>query len=272
MTTAASELTLRPVRPDDGPFLLELYGASRADELDQVAWAPGQREAFLRMQHDIQTAQYRAAYPDGAFWVVEVAGRAVGRLTLAREPRRIHVVDLALLPEVRGQGIGSTLLVDVLDEAAATGRTVSLHVEVHNLRAARLYERLGFRDAGQRGVHRLLEWRPGSGEGGLVAQPVAAAADRHEEERDGAETGVAELAGALAERGLPGTGEDQGELAARRAVGGGAARLPAQGRLGEHEGHLRTFRQHQHERVAHEPGEVVEVPPRSHVASLGERR
>ncbi|MBV6727455.1 GNAT family N-acetyltransferase [Nocardioides daeguensis] len=260
------------MRPEDAPFLLELYGASRADELDQVTWAPGQREAFLRMQHDIQTAQYRAAYPDGAFWVVEVAGRAAGRLTLARWPDRIHVVDLALLPEVRGQGIGSTLLRDVLDEAAATGRGVSLHVEVTNLRAARLYERLGFTDAGQRGIHRLLEWRPTSGEGGLVARPVAAGAERHEEEREGAEAGMAQLAGALAERGLSWAGEDQGELVAGRAVGGGAAELPAQGRLGEHEGHLRAVRQHQHERVAHEPGEVVEVPPRSHVPSLGERR
>ena len=272
MTTAVDEPDLRAVRPEDGPFLLELYGASRAEELDQVAWAPGQREAFVRMQHDIQTAQYRAAHPDGDFLVVEVAGRAVGRLTLAGTSHQVHVVDLALLPQARGRGIGTTLLTAVLDEAAATGRSVSLCVEVHNRGAARLYERLGFREVEERGIHRLLEWHPGSGESGLVAPSVAAAADRHEEEREGAEGRVSELARPLPEVGLQGAGEDQRELPAGGAVGSRAARLRAEARIGEDEAHLVAVRQHHHERLAHQPGEVVEVPPRRHAASLGERR
>jgi ribosomal protein S18 acetylase RimI-like enzyme len=272
MTSETSEPTLRAVRPEDGSFLLELYGASRADELDQAAWAPGQREAFVRMQHDIQTGQYRAAYPDGDFLVVEIAGRALGRLTLARAPRRIHVVDLALMPEARGQGIGTRLLGAVLDEAAASGCCVSLCVEVHNGGAARLYERLGFQEVEERGIHRLLEWSPISGEGGLVAQSVAAAAHGDQEEGDGAEARVSELAGALAESGRQRAGEHQRELLASGAVGGDAARLRAEPGLGEDEAHLVAVRQHHEERVAHQPGEVVEVPPRSHAASLGERR
>jgi ribosomal protein S18 acetylase RimI-like enzyme len=151
-------VTLRPVEPEDDAFLLALYDAARAAELDLVAWPPGQREAFVRMQLDLQTRQYRAAHPDGDFLVVEVDGVPAGRLTLAHGDADVRVVDIALLPAHRGAGLGRALLADVLDDAAASGRTVSLHVEAHNP-ARRLYERLGFRLVADEGVYLLLEWR-----------------------------------------------------------------------------------------------------------------
>lgn len=150
-------VALRPVRDADRDFLREVYAAARAEELDQVAWPPGEREEFLRMQFDLQDAQYRGANPDGSFDVIEVDGRPAGRLYVDRRPDEIRIVDIALLPDFRGVGIGGRLLQGVLDEAADSGRTVSIHVEVHNP-AARLYERLGFRPVAERGLYRLLEW------------------------------------------------------------------------------------------------------------------
>lgn len=46
-----------------------------------------------------------------------------------------------------------------MDEAAASGRKLSIHVEIHN-RAAELYTRLGFAVAAEHGVYRRMEWRP----------------------------------------------------------------------------------------------------------------
>ncbi|GAA3830712.1 GNAT family N-acetyltransferase [Nocardioides panacisoli] len=149
--------TLRPSTEEDLPFLREVYAASRAEELDQVEWPPGQREAFVRMQFDLQDAQYRGGNPDGSFDVVEVDGTPAGRLYVDRRPDDIRIIDIALLPRFRGAGIGGRLLQALLDEAAASRRTASIHVEVHN-RAARLYERLGFRPAAERGLYRLMEW------------------------------------------------------------------------------------------------------------------
>jgi ribosomal protein S18 acetylase RimI-like enzyme len=71
-------------------------------------------------------------------------------------------MDIALLPEHRNQGIGGKLVRDVMNEAAAIGLKVSLHVESYNP-AQRLYRRLGFVEAGESGVYQLLEWTP-SGE------------------------------------------------------------------------------------------------------------
>lgn len=157
MTMTTSTITLRPVTDADRAFLVDLYGSTRAAELDQVRWAPGQREAFVLMQFDAQDASYRAQNPHGAFDVIEVGGRPAGRLYVDRRPEEIRIVDIALLPEFRGAGIGGGLLERLQREAAASGRALTIHVEVHNPAAA-LYERLGFVAVAERGVYRLMEW------------------------------------------------------------------------------------------------------------------
>ncbi|MBM0126529.1 GNAT family N-acetyltransferase [Pimelobacter simplex] len=260
---------LRPASPADEPLLVAVYAAGRADELDLATWQPGQREAFERMQFGLQDRQYRAAHPHGSFDVVEVDGRPAGRLYLSEREHDVRIVDIALLPGFQGRGIGGALVRAVMDRAAAGGRTVSLHVETGH-RASGLYERLGFQRVEDRGIRCLLEWR--SGEGGLVADAVGVAADGHQEERDDTEAGVAELAGALAERGQRRPGEHEGELASWSAVRAGPARLRPQHGLGEREEHLGVVPDHRREALAHEAGEVLEVQPRSHAASLGERR
>ncbi|MBJ7356804.1 GNAT family N-acetyltransferase [Nocardioides sp.] len=157
-TTGSATVVLRPVTDADRDFLVGVYGSTRDEELSQVAWAPGQREAFVRMQFDAQDADYRQRNPAGSFDVVEVDGRPAGRLYVDRRPEEIRIVDIALLPEYRGAGVGGRLLGRLMDEAAASGRRLSIHVEIHN-RAAELYSRLGFGVVAERGVYRLMEWR-----------------------------------------------------------------------------------------------------------------
>jgi ribosomal protein S18 acetylase RimI-like enzyme len=153
----AAAVTLRPATDADRAHLLAVYASTREEELAQVAWAEGQREAFVQLQFDLQDTQYRRNNPEGTFDVVEVDGRPAGRLYVDRRADDIRIVDVALLPAFRGAGIGQRLVEGVLAEARATDRRVSIHVEVHNP-AARLYERLGFVAVSERGVYRLMEW------------------------------------------------------------------------------------------------------------------
>jgi ribosomal protein S18 acetylase RimI-like enzyme len=153
----AERVSLRPATDEDRPFLLDLYGSTRADELDQVVWGEGQREAFLRMQFDLQDAEYRRVHPGGSFDVVEVEDRPAGRLYVGRLPGELRIIDISLLPEHRGRGLGGALITALQREASAAGATVSLHVALRN-RAARLYERLGFVSMGEDGVYRLMQW------------------------------------------------------------------------------------------------------------------
>src|SRR3954451_1182163 len=159
MTVATPRTRLRPISKSDDRFLRRVYASVREDELALVPWDEAQREAFLRQQFDAQDTHYREHYDGASFHVVEVDGEPAGRLYVARWEDEIRIMDIALLPEYRGAGVGTRLLRELLDEGARTGKRVSIHVEKHN-RALRLYERLGFAAAADRGVYLLLEATP----------------------------------------------------------------------------------------------------------------
>lgn len=152
-------LALRPEREDDVDFLHRLYASTRTDEMALVDWTAQAKAGFLRAQFEAQHGYYLEHYRESRFDVIEQAGVAIGRLYVARRADDVRIIDIALLPEHRGHGLGGGLLRALLDEAAAAGKSVSIHVEVYNP-ALRLYERLGFKPRGEdNGVHRLMEWR-----------------------------------------------------------------------------------------------------------------
>ena len=156
---AVGQVALRPATRTDREFLVRVYGSARDEELSQVVWADGQREAFVRMQFDAQDSEYRKANPDGTFDVIEVDEQPAGRLYVDRRPGDIRIVDIALLPEFRGAGVGAHLLGLLMQEASGSGSKLSVHVEIHN-RAAALYARLGFDVVAEQGIYRRMEWTP----------------------------------------------------------------------------------------------------------------
>ncbi len=149
-------LTLRPITPDDQDLLYRLYVSTRWKELAQVPWTEEQKLAFLRQQFDAQHAYWTENYRGATFDVVLMDGVPAGRLYVARWERELRIVDIALFPEHRGRGLGTTLLRRVFAEAEAVGKATSIHVEIFNPARA-LYERLGFRLVEEKGVYLLMK-------------------------------------------------------------------------------------------------------------------
>jgi GNAT superfamily N-acetyltransferase len=154
-----TEVTLRPETAGDEGLSRVIYASTREEELARVPWSDEQKAAFVSMQFEAQRSYYREIYPDGDFSVIVVDGADAGRLYVDRSTDEIRVVDIAVLPEFRGRGVGGTLLGAVLDEARETGRTVVIHVELMN-RARTLYDRLGFVPVEEVGVYLRMEWTP----------------------------------------------------------------------------------------------------------------
>jgi ribosomal protein S18 acetylase RimI-like enzyme len=170
-----SRITLRPVRPEDREHLFRVYASTRAEELALTTWDEEQKRIFLEGQFTAQDAWYRERYPGAALDVIVASGVPAGRLYVHRREREIRLMDIALLPEHRGMGIGTSLLRDLFAEAAAAGKRVTIHVEEYNP-ARQLYERLGFRKIGEHGVYHLMEWSPpapGAGAGAAHEPPPA---------------------------------------------------------------------------------------------------
>lgn len=156
------DLSLRRVEPADRGFLLQVYAGTRADELALTGWDTDSCERFLRMQFDAQCAHYERHWPKSDHSVIQVGTAEhlvpVGRLWVDHRTDALHVLDIALLPDWRGRGLGSTCLRRLMDEAAASGLPLTIFVE-HDNPARRLYERLGFNAVGEpQGMHQRMAW------------------------------------------------------------------------------------------------------------------
>ena len=156
-------IELIPTRPEDESFLLRVYGATRMEELAMTSWDDAQRQSFVQMQYAAQRCHYDKDYPEAARSVITVDGQPVGRLIVDRTVESLHIIDISLLPERRGRGIGTAVLEQLIAEADAADRPVEICVEKFN-RAQRLYQRLGFARVEDLGVYLRLK-RPAKSNG-----------------------------------------------------------------------------------------------------------
>ena len=142
--------TIRPITPADESFLWEalhhaIYVApgDAAPERDIVNrpelaryvrdWGDANDLGFIAVAEEDQQ-------PIGAAWIRLLAGddRGYGYIDDATPE-----LSVAVLPEHRGQGVGTRLLIHLLQAVSIHHRSVSLSVEAGNP-ASRLYRRLGF--------------------------------------------------------------------------------------------------------------------------------
>lgn len=156
-------ITARAMTDADLPFTAALYASTREQELARTNWPDDERRRFLDQQHAAQHHHYSTHYPGIDMLILEQGGAAIGRLYLVEWPDEYRVVDIAVAAPARGRGIGRAVIEDVQRAAEARGKGVSIHVEKQNP-ARRLYERLGFVLAEDKGLYDLLKWRAAAGD------------------------------------------------------------------------------------------------------------
>lgn len=156
---ADKTFALRPAVESDYDFMCRLYHSTRVEEMQHFPLTEEQKSAFLDQQFAAQFEHYRIHYPTCERNIVLRNDEPIGRLWVDEWRDQVRLVDIALVPEARGAGIGGMLVRGVLDRGAAAGKPVTIHVEAYNP-ALHLYERLGFRRIDTNGVYYLMEWRP----------------------------------------------------------------------------------------------------------------
>jgi len=181
--SAATDLTIRPARPDDAPVAAELLYQTMLWEGDYMFGcdprhtvletlvglflsADGRlsyRYAFIA-EKDAQIAGLLVAYPGetvprlntatsrylfGHFSLVALIRLAWRSLAIAGPEAgrgEYYISNVAILPRFQGHGIGSRLLAFAEHQARSAGlNRVSLCVDMDNDGAFRLYQRTGYR-------------------------------------------------------------------------------------------------------------------------------
>ena len=154
-------ITLRDAVAEDLPFLACLYADTRRHEVNTWDWPPEQQEWFLRMQFDAQRMSYQASFPGAFDRIVLRDDMAIGRILTNQDEGSMRLIDIALIEEQRRQGIGTYLLRNLLEQCQK--RDCTLHLQVlQGSPAIRLYQRFGFRQAGEDSMYLRMEWVPQS--------------------------------------------------------------------------------------------------------------
>jgi GNAT superfamily N-acetyltransferase len=146
---------IRPVQPDDEPFLWDMGWEATA--VDDGLRALGREAAFV-IPHVRRYLDGWGRPGDAGVVAVDADGRRLGaawyRLFPAEDPGYGFVEpdvpeqSIGVAAEARGRGVGGALLDALLAMAREQGyRALSLSVDRRNP-ARRLYERKGFGDAG----------------------------------------------------------------------------------------------------------------------------
>ena len=148
-TVIHMDFSIRPLEPDDQPFLwMALYHA--------IHIPPGEPALLFEIVHDPTLARYADQWmqrPGDVGLIAEVKGEPVGAAWLRRWSKEDHgfafideatpELSMSVIPDHRGQGIGTQLLRELMAIAAKHHHAVSLSVSKTNP-AWRLYERQGF--------------------------------------------------------------------------------------------------------------------------------
>lgn len=154
-----SEIKVRPAAGDDQQFLKEVYFSTRAGEMAAFSWDEAQIIAFLEMQFQVRQQAYRMQFPNAEYSIVTVGEDDVGCLTVERSADRIRLVDIAILPEYRENGIASKAIKQLQEEADQTSKPIGLRVDKTNDTAMRVYKKHSFVITGETQVLYEMEWR-----------------------------------------------------------------------------------------------------------------
>lgn len=161
MTThdITANIKLRPSVPEDENFLVAVYGSTRQQELAMVPWNDEQKDAFIRFQLNAQLTHYQNEYPRAEYLIIVFESQPVGRLYLDRRETEIRIMDITLLPEHRDKGISSPIIQRLKDDAAASGKKLSINLDKLS-QSQPVFERLGFAPTEDSGFHVLYVWQP----------------------------------------------------------------------------------------------------------------
>lgn len=124
-------MRLRQATADDDEFCFRLNAAAMREYVEPMY---GWDEEVQRRYH------VEWFDPDLVSIIEDDSGKAVGVLEVSDRGDHLYLSRIAVLPEAQGNGLGTSVLRDLI----ARGRAVRLHVFTNNIRARRLYERLGF--------------------------------------------------------------------------------------------------------------------------------
>jgi len=138
---------LRQAREDDFIFL---YNLKVTCLKDYVAATYGWDDEY-------QLQRFTSYFDPSAMQIIVVDDHDVGHLSVEDSGDELYIAGIYLLPAWQNQGLGTSVLMDIL--TAAAGNEIGVYLQVLRVNpAVRLYERLGFAIFEETDTHFKMRW------------------------------------------------------------------------------------------------------------------
>lgn len=147
MRTNAPNFELREARQADYSFAERLYLATMQPLLSQLG----------ALDEQDLVANFKRLYRPGDVQIIVVDGVDAGWMQVAEDDEEISLFQIHIEAGYRSQGIGTSLMQDLLARSRRQRKPVSLYV-VRNNPATELYKRLGFKVMGEDGTRLHMRW------------------------------------------------------------------------------------------------------------------
>ena len=127
---AIQSITLRPCQKRMHLFYSRCMPAPERTEWPSLTGHNHKRMLSCISSFTAQHQYYVVNYPGAQFLVIFCDDQPIGRLYIHKKMNEILIMDIALLPEYRNAGIGSSIIRDLQGEARVSGSLVThLHVK-----------------------------------------------------------------------------------------------------------------------------------------------
>lgn len=148
---------LRHASDADSRFLFLVYRENHIGMFKALDLKMG--ETLIGQQSSLQEAHYNKHYPHLKRNIIQLNGKSVGRLYTYRSDHEIILVDIAILPSQQNKGIGTRVLLRLIDEARTTHQVLRLHLTLGNSAVA-WYQRHGFKVVSVKNPYIEMELNP----------------------------------------------------------------------------------------------------------------
>lgn len=106
-----------------------------------------------------QDAYFEKNWTQDPIEIIEYGRVPCGWIALKDHGDHLELVEMLLLPEFQGQGIGSRIMNDIIATAKVRNIPLRLHV-LHENKAVNLYRRFGLKETGKTATHIEMEFDP----------------------------------------------------------------------------------------------------------------
>ncbi|WP_425447345.1 GNAT family N-acetyltransferase [Dethiothermospora halolimnae] len=139
---------LRSIRKKDKNFI---YNVKKSSIYNYVKKIWGWDEEY-------QKKDFESDFNLKDFKIIVVNDKDIGFIQIHKTDSNVNITEIHITSKYHGYGIGRDIINNIIDEALAKSKTITIGCFINNIRGKSLYERLGFEVVNKTSTHYEMKY------------------------------------------------------------------------------------------------------------------